>query len=192
MIAVWVFFSYVSAMVNNMQWKPLINSVLDETITKAMIVKMQGIKYVSKNICLCILKLKVIHSGFLWNVAITLLDKTYSKYPKRRENCWMKTVKTYAPFGLNIEDIVWTIWFRSINVTGGLTSLVLFGILVWPGTHLGQDFPDITCDFCIYCIVDFLIIDLLFLCNLFLRYVLPFYYVLVLFQFPGANYFAHH
>ena len=40
-------------------------SVLDETITKAMIVKMQGIKYVSKNICLCILKLKIIHSGFL-------------------------------------------------------------------------------------------------------------------------------
>ena len=189
MIAVWVFFSYVSAMVNNMQWKPLINSVLDETITKAMIVKMQGIKYVSKNICLCILKLKIIHSGFLWNVAITLLDKTYSKYPKRRENCWMKTVKTYAPFELNIEDIVWTIWFRSINVTGGFTSLVLFSILV---THLGQDFPDVTCDFCSYCIVDFLIIDLLFLCNLFLRYVLPFYYVLVLFQFPGANYFAHH
>ena len=129
---------------------------------------------------------------FLKSVAIILLDKTYSKYPKRRENCWMKTVKTYAPFGLNIEDIVWTIWFRSINVTGGLTSLVLFGILVWPGTHLGQDFPDITCDFCIYCIVDFLIIDLLFLCNLFLRYVLSFLYVLVLFQFPGANYFAYH
>ena len=126
---------------------------------------------------------------FLKSVAIILLDKTYSKYPKRRENCWMKTVKTYAPFELNIEDIVWTIWFRSINVTGGFTSLVLFSILV---THLGQDFPDVTCDFCSYCIVDFLIIDLLFLCNLFLRYVLSFLYVLVLFQFPGANYFAHH
>lgn len=126
---------------------------------------------------------------FLKSVAIILLDKTYRKYPKRRENCWMKTVKTYAPFELNIEDIVWTIWFRSINVTGGFTSLVLFSILV---THLGQDFPDVTCDFCSYCIVDFLIIDLLFLCNLFLRYVLSFLYVLVLFQFPGANYFAHH
>ena len=46
-----IFLLMLSAMVNNMQWKPLINSVLDETITKAMIVKMQGMKYLSKNIC---------------------------------------------------------------------------------------------------------------------------------------------
>ena len=46
------------------------------------------------------------HSGFLGNVSITLIDKTDGKDPKRRENYWMRTLKTYAPFGLNIEDSV--------------------------------------------------------------------------------------
>ena len=38
--------------------------------------------------------------------AITLIGKTDGKDPKRRENYWMRTLKTYAPFGLNIEDSV--------------------------------------------------------------------------------------
>ena len=46
------------------------------------------------------------HSGFLGNVSITLIDKTDGKESKRRENYWMRTLKTYAPFGLNIEDSV--------------------------------------------------------------------------------------
>ena len=44
--------------------------------------------------------------GFLRNVSITLIDKTDGKDPKRRENYWMRALKTYAPFGLNIEDNV--------------------------------------------------------------------------------------
>ena len=44
------------------------------------------------------------HSEFLGNVSITIIDKTDGKDPKRRENYWMRTLKTYAPFGLNIED----------------------------------------------------------------------------------------
>ena len=32
--------------------------------------------------------------------------------------------------------------YRSVNVTGGFTILVFFGILVRPGTDLGQDFSD--------------------------------------------------
>ena len=82
------------------------------------------------------------HSGFLGNVSITLIDKTDGKDPKRRENYWMRTLKTYAPFGLNIEDSVCPIPYRSINVTGGLPFLVFFGILVRSGTDLGQDFSD--------------------------------------------------
>ena len=82
------------------------------------------------------------HSGFLGNVSITLIDKTDGKDPKRRETYWMRTLKTYAPFGLNIEDSVRPIPCRSINVTGGLTYLVFFGILVRPETELGQDFSD--------------------------------------------------
>ena len=69
------------------------------------------------------------HSGFLGNVSIILIVKTDGKNPKRRENYWMRTLKTYAPFGLIIEDSVWPIPRRSINVTGGLTCLVFFGIL---------------------------------------------------------------
>ena len=47
------------------------------------------------------------HSGFLGNVSITLIDKTDAKDPpKRRESLWMRTLKTYALFGLNIEDSV--------------------------------------------------------------------------------------
>ena len=60
------------------------------------------------------------HIGFLGNVSITLIVKTDGKDPKRRRNYWMRTFKTYAPFGLNIEDSVWPIPCRSINVTGGL------------------------------------------------------------------------
>ena len=46
------------------------------------------------------------HSGFLGNVSITLKDKADGKDSKRRENYWMRTLKTYAPFGLNNEDSV--------------------------------------------------------------------------------------
>ena len=47
------------------------------------------------------------HSGFLGNVSMTLVDKTDGKDPKRTiENYWIRTLKTYAPFGLNIEDSV--------------------------------------------------------------------------------------
>ena len=45
-------------------------------------------------------------SGFLGNTSITLIDKTDGKDPKNRENCWMKTLKTYALHGLNIEDSI--------------------------------------------------------------------------------------
>ena len=45
------------------------------------------------------------HSGFLGNVSITLIDKTDGKDPKG-ENYWIRTLKTYTPCGLNIEDSV--------------------------------------------------------------------------------------
>ena len=46
------------------------------------------------------------HSGFLGNVSMTLIGKTDFKDSKTRENYWMRALKTYAPFGLNIEDSV--------------------------------------------------------------------------------------
>ena len=46
------------------------------------------------------------HTGFLGNVKITLIDKTNGQNPKKREDYWRRTLKTYAPFGLNVEDCV--------------------------------------------------------------------------------------
>ena len=64
-----------------------------------------------------------IYSSFLGNVSITLVDKTYGKNPKRRESYWMRTLKTYAPFGLNIEVSFWRIPCRS--------KMFLVGLPVW-------------------------------------------------------------
>ena len=46
------------------------------------------------------------HNCFLEDVTITLIDKTDGKDPKDRENYWMRTLKTLAPDGFNIEDFV--------------------------------------------------------------------------------------
>ena len=46
------------------------------------------------------------HRGFLNDVSVTLIDKTDGSDPKKREDYWMKTLKTMAPYGLNIEDSV--------------------------------------------------------------------------------------
>ena len=46
------------------------------------------------------------HGGFLNDVSVTFIDKTDGSDPKKREDFWMKTLKTMAPYGLNIEDSV--------------------------------------------------------------------------------------
>ena len=77
--------------------KPLMNSVLDRTVTKEMIGKMDGMTHACKSICLNILKVKVILVSFeVFN------DKEINK----RENYWMRTLKTYAPFRFNIKESV--------------------------------------------------------------------------------------
>ena len=35
------------------------------------------------------------HNGFLNNLSITLIDKTDGKNPKKREDYWRRTLKTY-------------------------------------------------------------------------------------------------
>ena len=55
MITVGFILSHVSVVVGNMSGKPLMNSVYDGTITKAMTAKMPEMKHVCKNICLSIL-----------------------------------------------------------------------------------------------------------------------------------------
>ena len=44
------------------------------------------------------------HNGFLEDVSIALIDKTDGSDPTKRETFWMHTLKTLAPYGLNVED----------------------------------------------------------------------------------------
>ena len=44
------------------------------------------------------------HNGFLKDVSITLIDKTDVSDPTKRETFWMHTLKTLAPYGVNVED----------------------------------------------------------------------------------------
>ena len=46
------------------------------------------------------------HRRLLNNVSVKLIDKTNGSDPEKREDYWMKTLKTMAPYGLNIEDSV--------------------------------------------------------------------------------------
>ena len=46
------------------------------------------------------------HMGFLNDVSVNLIDKTDGSDTKKREDYWIKTLKTMAPYGLNIEDSV--------------------------------------------------------------------------------------
>ena len=46
------------------------------------------------------------HTGFLKNVKITLIDKIECQKPQKREVYWRRTLKRYAPIGLNVEDSV--------------------------------------------------------------------------------------
>ena len=46
------------------------------------------------------------HCGFLEDVSLTFIDKTDPSDPLKRKDYWKSTLKTMAPFGLNIEESV--------------------------------------------------------------------------------------
>ena len=46
------------------------------------------------------------HNGFLGNVSVSLIDKTDGFQLKKRENYWMRNLKTLAPLGINVESAV--------------------------------------------------------------------------------------
>ena len=43
-------------------------------------------------------------NGFLNDVSITFIDKTDPSDPLKLEDYWRRTLKTIAPFGLNIDN----------------------------------------------------------------------------------------
>ena len=46
------------------------------------------------------------HTQLPDNVSKTLIDKTDGSNPSKRENYWMQTIKTFAPYGLNVVDSI--------------------------------------------------------------------------------------
>ena len=46
------------------------------------------------------------HTEILDDVSITLIDKTDGSNPTKRENYWMRTLKTYGSYGLNVVDSI--------------------------------------------------------------------------------------
>ena len=46
------------------------------------------------------------HTDFLDDVSITLIDTADGFNPTKRENYWMRTLKTFPPYGLNVEDSI--------------------------------------------------------------------------------------
>ena len=45
-----------------------------------------------------------IHNGFLGNASVSLIDKTDGFQHGKRENYWIRTLKTLAPLGRNVES----------------------------------------------------------------------------------------
>ena len=46
------------------------------------------------------------HSDFRDNVSVILIDRTDGSNPTKRETCWMRTLRTIAPYGLNLKNDV--------------------------------------------------------------------------------------
>ena len=44
------------------------------------------------------------HNSFLEDVSITLINKTDGSDPTKRETFWMHTLKTLAPYKINVEN----------------------------------------------------------------------------------------
>ena len=59
---------------------------------------------VCNNICLSIFKGQ---TDFFEDNCIILIDKTDPLIPTKREDYWRQTLKTLAPYSLNIEESVW-------------------------------------------------------------------------------------
>ena len=80
--------------------KPLASLRLGGITVNVMIGNILGMRTVFRNIYL--------DSFIVENIKVslemsTLIDKTDGQNRERREDYWRRTLKTYAPFGLNVE-----------------------------------------------------------------------------------------
>ena len=66
------------------------------------------------------------HSGFRHDVSVILFDKADCSNPTKRETYWMRTLKTIAPYGLNVENNVYLFYFDVRDVwREGIYSLAM-------------------------------------------------------------------
>ena len=83
---------------------------IDGTVTSPTLESLIGKSLACKNIFINTLVVEVTSSiplvVFLYDVSVTLFDKTDGSDPKKWEYYWMKALKTMVPYGLNIEDSV--------------------------------------------------------------------------------------
>ena len=56
------------------------------------------------------------YSGFLHDASITFIGKTEPTNSLQRKNYWKHTLKTFAPYGLNIKENVWLFVFTLIGI----------------------------------------------------------------------------
>ena len=72
------------------------------TITAAVLEKQRGEEWKQKDLHEHFLQDD--HHGFLHDTQATLTDKTQASDTTKREYFWMRTLKTYYPYGLIIEE----------------------------------------------------------------------------------------
>ena len=74
------------------------------------------------------------HSGFLNEVSITFIDKTDPTNHLQRENYWKHTLKTFAPYGLNMKENVY-LFHRFFVFTGICIVCLLVAALTLIAYH---------------------------------------------------------
>ena len=84
--------------------KLLTTFVADGTITSVKVKVLKEMKSAYKNTSINISNVKGIL--FLVDVSLTLIDKTDISNPTKKENYRMQTLKTYAPYGLDVVDSI--------------------------------------------------------------------------------------
>ena len=105
------------------------------------------------------------HDGFLNDVSIIFIDKTDPSDPLRREDYWRQTHKTMVPYGLNIEDSVWWVFFvftflhSNVSFLHGNASMFLGFLFRNNGTRfVGQYCRSCCCFYIITVAVNFIVI----------------------------------
>ena len=71
-------------------------------------------------------------TDFLENLSVTFIDKTDIQSPEWRENHWIQTLTTVAPYDLNILSSVWIALFSFTRFLGhGMFKDKIYGHIIY-------------------------------------------------------------